>query len=327
MNLAVCLLVGLTSLSTPEPQTVSVSASLVLPENGVKVGDPFRLVIEASHPTGGIALVPESLPLPEALAELSDQRRHLRTQNKEQETDRYEIELIAFETGDFEIPALEIAYSATVAKTQKLLVSVGTDLSEQEQAIASSTLAQAMGELEKMAAPNPVTRDIMIEDFTPLYVLGGLLFALIAFFVGRWLYRKYQQSKEAQIEAAPPPPPRPAHEVAFERLELLRTSEYLQNDDYKAYFVELSEILRGYVGGRYDFDSVELTVYELIATLRSLRTPGLDLAQLERMLNDADFVKFAKYLPSDTEAHSALNGAFEMVEKTAKKEVPSDAAI
>lgn len=326
MSLAICLLLGLTSLSTPETQTVSVTANLALPENGVKVGEPFRLIIEASHPSGGIALVPESLPLPDSLAERPEQRRHLRTQNNTQETDRYEIELIAFEAGEFEIPAIEIAYSATVAKTRELRVSVGTDLSDQERAIASSTLAQAMAELEKMAAPNPGTQDIMVEDFTTLYVLGGLLIALIAFFLGRWIYRKYQRAKEEQREAAPPPPPRPAHEVAFERLEDLRTSSYLQNDNYKAYFVELSEILRGYVGSRYDFDSVELTVYELIAALRGRRTPGLDLAQLERMLNDADFVKFAKYLPSDTEAHSALNGAFEMVEKTAKKEEPSDVA-
>jgi len=44
------------------------------------------------------------------------------------------------------------------------------------------------------------------------------------------------------------------------------------------------------------------------------------------MLNDADFVKFAKYLPTDTEAHSALNGSFELIERTAKRMEDAHAA-
>ena len=75
-----------------------------------------------------------------------------------------------------------------------------------------------------------------------------------------------------------------------------------------------------HLGQRYSFDSVELTVIELLTVLRGLRTPGLDLGNLEKILNEADFVKFAKYKPTDVEAHTAINSAFELVERTAKKE-------
>lgn len=320
-----CLLSTL-MLTAPGPEEVKLQAEINAPPQGIKVGTVFHLIIEAKHKAGGLALIPESLPLPDSIAERLEQRRHLRSKAQDTETDRYEIELIAFEVGDFELPPIEVAYGSTVAATLALQISVQSDLSEQEQLIASSTLPQAIAELEKMAAPNPSTVDIMVEDFTLVYVVGGLIFALFSFVFLRWLIRKYRQAQKAQEAAAPPPPPRPAHEVALERLEALRTSTYLADKDFKTYFVELSEILRSYVGGRYDFDSVELTVFELIAHLRGMRTPGLDLALLEGMLNDADFVKFAKYLPTDVEAHSALNNSFELVERSARKEATSNAA-
>jgi len=326
MSSGILSILALAVLSTPTQDRVQVETELKLPAQGVKVGSSFHLIIEAKHKTGGIALIPESLSLPESIAERVEQRRHLRTKDQEQEIDRYEVELVAFEPGEFDIPPIEVAYSSTVASTRPLKLLVSSDLTEQEQLIASSTLPQAIAELEKMAAPNPGSVDIMVEDFTLVYAFGAIILALLGLIVGRWLYRKYQQSQKEQAEAVPVVPARPAHEIAFERLEALRTSDYLANNDFKSYFVELSEILRSYVGARYEFDSVELTVFELIACLRDLRTPGLDLAQFERMLNDADFVKFAKYLPTDTEAHSALNGSFELIERTAKRMEDAHAA-
>jgi hypothetical protein len=84
----------------------------------------------------------------------------------------------------------------------------------------------------------------------------------------------------------------------------------------KEFYVELSEILRAYAGGRWGFDSVELTVEELIVELRSRFLAGLDLVLLERVLKEADFVKFAKYVPSAIEAETAINGAFSIVDHT-----------
>ena len=99
-------------------------------------------------------------------------------------------------------------------------------------------------------------------------------------------------------------------------LEALRTQDHLARRDFKGFFVELSEILRWYVGAQYGFESVELTVAELSGELAKRRTPGLDLAHLRRVLDEADLVKFAKYAPDDLHAHAALNAAFEVVERT-----------
>jgi len=324
---ALCLFLGAFSANA---QDLKITAKLQtnLPSQTVfVVGEPIRLSIEIDHPPGAVALVPEVLPLPSAIAERTEERKHVRTALDNRERDSYVIQLLAFEAGTFTIPSFEISFSSTVAKTRPLELEVNSDLTEQEQIIASSTLAQAIAELEKMAAPNPNTLDILIDDYTPLYILGGLILLTVLFFLTRWFIQKYKTRKKEEELAAPPPPPRPAHLVALERLEDLRTSEFLAQRNFKAYFVELSEIMRSYLGQRYDFDSVELTVFELLRVLRDLRTPGLDLGHLEKILNEADFVKFAKYTPTDVEAHTAINSAFELVERTAKKEEAVDVSI
>jgi hypothetical protein len=144
-------------------------------------------------------------------------------------------------------------------------------------------------------------------------VLGGLVLALCTFFLVRALAKRKRSILVAQ---APAPPPRPAHEVALERLEALRRAGHLDRGEHKDFYIELSEVLRAYAGGRYGFESIELTVAELIDALRLHETPGLDLLQLKRILDEADLVKFAKYLPGDVAAQTALNGAFELVERT-----------
>ena len=60
-----------------------------------------------------------------------------------------------------------------------------------------------------------------------------------------------------------------------------------------------SEIIREYLGGRFGFDSLELTTDELIAELRA-PAPGreLVLGEIEGWLSACDLVKFAKISPT-----------------------------
>lgn len=290
-----------------------------------EVGKPFRLTITAEHPAGRIALLPESLSLGDALAERTVARHHTRTGDDKVEVDRYDLELLAFDSGDHTVPSIEMAFGSTTAATNPVTIQVASGLAAEEQVVASSTIPQAIAELEKMVAPNPPPREVLVEDHTMLWIGGGVVAAIVAALVGRVIYKQVRRATRPLYGVAPPPPRRPPHEVALERLEALRKSSYLADSDAKLYYVELSEILRAYVGARFDFDSVELTVVELTAALRGMRTPGLDLSNLQRVLDEADLVKFAKYKPDDTQAHSALNASFEIVERTAPAEEVLDA--
>jgi hypothetical protein len=336
MKALAALLVAATALAAPTPGAASgsgpgleVKAELVLPprdggEPAARVGEPIRLIVSARHAPGDIAILSEELGLPEAIGERKAARVHRRSTEtpatgEAAELDRYELEVIPFEAGELQIPKIALALGSTTAYTAALPLTVETGLKSDEALVASSTQAAAIAELDKLAAPDPPPRAISVPDYTLAAVLGGVVaLAALALIARSVLSRK----RIARASEPPPPPPRPAHELALERLAALERAGHVERGAFKEYYVELSEILRSYAGGRYGFESVELTVPELMDSLRARHTPGLDLALLDRILREADLVKFAKYQPPELEAKSAMNHAQSIVECTRPASTP-----
>jgi hypothetical protein len=302
--------------STPEtPDWLKVQAHIDAGDAGaIKVGEPFHLVIEAAHAPGELALLPEDLPFGDKIAERKNARRHTRSGDQKTEIDRYDLELLAFDSEDVTIPKIPLALGSTRAETNAIALDVTTHFSEAEMPIATSTRVEAMEELEKMAAGDPDPKAVLVDDYRPIWigaiVLGAALVALIA----HRIYRRRKEEKEAI--PAPPPPARPAHEVALERLLALRQSGRIERGELKAYFVELSEIVRAYVGQRYGFESLELTIDELMIALSKEDARGLEAKRLETLLVQADLVKFAKYVADAAEATEAMATATDIVERT-----------
>ncbi|MFH1529345.1 MAG: hypothetical protein ABIK09_01280 [Pseudomonadota bacterium] len=114
----------------------------------------------------------------------------------------------------------------------------------------------------------------------------------------------------------PPPPPIPPHERARARLMRLAASDLLEKGAFAAYYTELSETLREYLGGRFGFDSMDLTTTELTQRLKRVRMEGMILEEVVVLLGDFDLVKFAKLEPTPDSARSALRQVERLVEKT-----------
>ncbi len=295
--------------------SLSIAAELVLPGDAsvtVGVGEPFWLSIEARHAPGRIALLPQAIELGKSIGERTGARLHERTQVGGDEIDHYRLELIAFDPGDLTVPAIPLALGSTTAKTPELAVSVASGFSGDEQKVAASTLTQAIPELEKLAAQDPAPQAITGPDYTILWAGGAVLFVAIAAYV---ILKVLKARRDRPVPAPPPPPPRPAHEVAFERLDALAAAGHPRDGALKEFFTELSEILREYTGGRYGFDSLDLTVDELMDALGERRVDGL-----RDLLARADLVKFAKYRPTRDEAVEAFDQARAIVEATRPKE-------
>ena len=79
----------------------------------------------------------------------------------------------------------------------------------------------------------------------------------------------------------------------------------------------MSEVIRDYLGGRYGFDSLEMTTDELVAELK--RHAGRELhllGEIQGWLSACDLVKFAKVSPTAAEARGALESAIRIVTAT-----------
>ncbi len=152
------------------------------------------------------------------------------------------------------------------------------------------------------ARVNPPPRR-QLEDWVALrdgLIAGGV--TLVGALLGWALFRAWRRRPR---RVPPPPPPRPAWEVALEALTKLRAEQRVERGELSSHVDAVSEIVRRYLGERYGFDGLEATTREIQRALRAVVPPLPVMAEIERVLSDADLVKFAK-MPPDAEGCSQL---------------------
>jgi hypothetical protein len=293
----------------PDPDAPTVSARLDRTEG--RVGDVFVLTVTAVHLRTVAVNLPSALnlgpfqvleKLPEVDADLGNGK--LRRD--------FQLRVAAYEPGDLTLPGVELTYLNARGEA-RTTVAAPIDVK-----IHSVLANENDPQLKPNAGPVPVVqRDLML-----VYVLLALLLVALGLGLGfalkAWLRRR-------ALRAVPPPPPRPAHEVALEKLDRLRAEDRLARGELKEFYFILSEVVREYLGRRYGFEALDMTTSEILALLRAL--PGRPVAErtesdLEAWLRGCDLVKFAKYVPDAGEAVNALEEAYRLVEATRPRPEP-----
>ena len=169
--------------------------------------------------------------------------------------------------------------------------------------------------------------DIKDIEKAPIYWWGIirwilLALAIIGLFVGAYYgvlwYRKHFLKEEEVIE---PELLRPADEVALEKLDEIKAQKIWKDGKVKEYQTELTDVVREYIGRRFDVQSTEKTSDETLRAIKPLIDKEL-FAKLSKMLQLADLVKFAKWHTTPDENEQALSTAYEFVQET--KEVIND---
>ena len=110
--------------------------------------------------------------------------------------------------------------------------------------------------------------------------------------------REYRRRRSAA--APPPPPPPPPHERALAALDALEERRLWQDGRTDLYYVELTQILRTYLGERFGIPAREMTTRQITAALGA-RDDFSDAQRRElgELLQLSDLVKFAKATPAE----------------------------
>jgi hypothetical protein len=131
-----------------------------------------------------------------------------------------------------------------------------------------------------------------------IYLLVTLLIvAAIAFLLYWFIWRKKPLTEEEQIALLPP------YDRAKLALKTLDESHYLEHENLKDYYSELTFIIRKYLEEKVYDRALESTTNELIERLSLLKEGNQinidkeDIRKLESILQRADLVKFAKSAP------------------------------
>ena len=155
-----------------------------------------------------------------------------------------------------------------------------------------------------------------------LLAIGCLLLAIGGYYLWQW----YQKNRKPEEEEVNPELLRPADEVALEKLDAIKAQKIWKDGKVKEYQTDLTDVVREYIGRRFDVQSTEKTSDETLRELKPILLKGEGLqvtgdgkdlyAKLSKMLQLADLVKFAKWHTTPDENESALTTAYEFVNET-----------
>ena len=233
---------------------------------------------------------------------------------------RQTLTLRPFQAGRLEIPPLTLRYSSGDpsfnGKTRKgsegslILKSTPIVVEDLEE-------GAARGKLESYTGTRTISFDWALRNF--LIALISAIFLALSYLL--WILRK-KVLERARLNR-PPPPPRPEHLVALEELGALLASTLLREGRLKAFYTQLSEILRRYLTARYQQPAMDWTTSEILEALEHVR--DLDSAKryaLQEILENCDAVKFAKWVPPESLGIEIVKKAQEFVRQTKREEAP-----
>ncbi|MBP5290424.1 MAG: hypothetical protein J6Y76_03295, partial [Paludibacteraceae bacterium] len=87
---------------------------------------------------------------------------------------------------------------------------------------------------------------------------------------------------------------RPAEEEALEKLDEIKAQKIWKDGKVKEYQTDLTDVVREYIGRRFEVHSTEKTSDETLRAMKPLVDKDL-FAKLSKMLQLDDLVKFAKW--------------------------------
>lgn len=299
-------------ISNAAKQETPIKISVRVSNDTVRIGDVFTYTVEIEWAAGielGETSVGEKLGVfemrkisPVVDKKLSDERSQR----------IYTYELVAFETGEFEIPPFKVKYR-TVDKQEK----------EAESLPLKIKVVSVLPADKKDLALRPLKPPADIRpNYARLYwFLGAILGLIVLTLAGLLLLKKWRQRKFEEVTLVEDL--RPPDEIAREKLMRIKNSSLLSEGKIKEYYSQVADTIRIYLGRRYNILAIDMTSFELLNTLESqVRVDSEILNLLSEFLDECDLVKFAKYIPPQEQWLPLIDKALKIIELTTPRVMP-----
>lgn len=267
-----------------------------------KIGAEFKLSVKTTVDTSARV----AFPKPKLLGAL--EVINLYPTDTIEKDGRYELTktygLTQFDSGRYMIPRMTVLINNKPFFTDSIKVEVNNVLVD--------TLKQKMYDIKPIAKVN--------SNYSWIWKLLLFMALLAGIAAGVYWYVKKRQQKKIKEETYKTP-----IEKATSLLNSLEKKQLWQRGEVKAYYSELTDIARTYIEEAIEVPAMESTTSELIEGLRiasqkkKMSLTKETLENLERVLQQADLVKFAKSKPLDfeiTEDRKKIESAIVILDKS-----------
>jgi hypothetical protein len=232
-------------------------------------------------------------------------------------TTTYKLILSRYDSSEVIIPPIEIKYGINIdtsarvpflAEKDTTLISAFTNEVKFSVNALKVNVEEDIKDIKQPITIPPDWRIIALWILAAAILLGAAIY----------FYSKYKKKKAAlpvvkKVIIIPP------HVKALGDLNELEKQQLWQKGEIKEYHSRITEIIRNYFEERFDMPALELSTSEIMIYLD--KQPGAeDIKELtSAFLNNADLVKFAKYIPLNTINEEMMKQAVEIVERTIPK--------
>ncbi len=227
-------------------------------------------------------------------------------------TTKIDLTFQAFDTGEFTFPPLEFTVmqkeDITVLKTNEFILNV------------ESILADSSDVIQDIAPPLRLELGFW-DYFIPLLIL--IILIAVVYFIIKYLKTRKVGKPEPIIRDE-----RPAWQIVLELLKKLKKDNLLEKGNFLEFHFRLSYLLRLFIELHFNVHAVEMTTSEIRENLANIDSQ--QKSKILKILNFADRVKFAKFIPDLSESQEALQWlesyllSFRVMESKQEKQVRSE---
>ena len=201
---------------------------------------------------------------------------------------------------DLAIPPFRFEVGEAVATTPEVLV------------VVASALESVEADAAQVEAPAPLFPE-RVDVWPIVAAIGGGLVLLLGAF---WWWRRRRALRAAGPDAVRGTP-LPPHIAALRALGRLRSAPRETPQEVEGFYVDVSQILRTYLEGRFGLQAPERTTEEFLPEVeRSGLLNVTQRAHLRQFLEQCDLVKFAAVRPNAEVHEGTFSFAEDFVEST-----------
>jgi len=216
---------------------------------------------------------------------------------------KVEYIITTFDTGNYVIPPITVSYFSSDSIEKELK----TDIIKIR---VNSVKPSEAKDIRDIKPQMEIKADYRRYIYYGLAGLGAVLLACILIF-----YLKKRKRGENIIPKRRKPI-KPAHIEAIEELEKLMNSNLLSDGRAKEFYIIISEIVRRYIENRYFIYALEMTTNQVYDSLYNIDVDKENIELIYEFLSSCDLVKFAKYIPEESENKKVIEQAFDVINKT-----------
>ncbi|MBL0328962.1 MAG: hypothetical protein IPP64_05995 [Bacteroidetes bacterium] len=221
------------------------------------------------------------------------------------------LSITSFDSGYWAIPPFKfLAGDTNGVYTDPLLLQVST---------MTVDTTQAIKDIKEPYEQTYNWMDWIKDNMLVVWVILGAILVIVILLL---IFKYTRKVKPVMVEVEIPKIP--AHIIAFEKLDDLKTQNLWQEGKLKLYHSQLTDIIREYIENRYKIQAMEQTTDEILFGFRNVAIDEDSKSKLKQVLLLADLVKFAKEQPLPTENDLSMSNSYAFINGTKKDEEITD---